>query len=158
MKLLLFFLSFLLGFSMSGQDLEIKITEVKNSIVIGDLAGNRDLAFGVKNVLEEVIQDAGHYLNPNSSNLLEVELLYFDVQKNSLQLAAYGKNIDIYQIIARGTYTAEGKKPKSAVAKGTAKSISTATLIIDQGGKFSQANVSTAIKKLCEDLIEKLKL
>ena len=50
------------------------------------------------------------------------------------------------------------KKERKAVAKGTAKSISTATLVIDQGGKFSQANVSTAIKKLCEDLIRKLKL
>ena len=51
-----------------------------------------------------------------------------------------------------------GKKKKSVVAKGTAKSISTATLAIDEGGKFSQANVSTAIKKLCEQLVQKLKL
>ena len=43
-------------------------------------------------------------------------------------------------------------------AKGQAKSISTATLVIDEGGKFSQANVSTAIKKLCEQLVTKLKI
>lgn len=156
MKLLLFLFSFLFSFSLIGQ--EIQIGNVKNSIVIGDLAGNRDLAFGVTNVLEELIQDYGYDLNPNSKNILEVELLYFDVQKNNVQLAAFAKNIDVYQIVARGTYTKEGKKPKRAVAKGTAKSISTATLIIDQGGKFSQANVSSAIKKLCEDLIKKLKL
>lgn len=156
MRILLFLLSFLFGFSAIGQ--ELQIVNVENSIVIGNLAGNRDLSFGVKSVLEEVIQDYGYDLNPNSHNLLEVELLYFDVKKNNVQLAAYAKNIEIYQIIARGVYTEEGKKPKKAVAKGTAKSISTATLIIDQGGKFSQANVSTAIKKLCEDLIRKLKL
>jgi len=155
MRILLFLLSFLFGFSAIGQ--ELQIVDVKNSIVLGDLAGNRDLAFGVKNVLEEVVQDYGYDLNPNSDNLLEVELLYFDVQKNSMQLAVYGKNIDVYQLIARGTYF-DGKKKRKAVAKGTAKSISTATLVIDQGGKFSQANVSTAIKKLCEDLIRKLKL
>lgn len=149
-------ISLLLSFTLNGQ--ELKIGDVKNSIVIGELAGNRDLAFGVKNVLEEVIQDAGYDLNPSSPNILEVELLYFDVQKNNLQLAAFAKNIDVYQIIARGVYTKAGKKPKKAVAKGTAKSVSTATLIIDQGGVFSQANVSTAIKKLCEDLINKLKL
>jgi len=74
-----------------------------------------------------------------------------------MQLAVYAKNIDVYQIVARGVYTV-GKKKRKAVAKGTAKSISTATLVIDQGGNFSQANVSTAIKKLCEDLIKKLKL
>lgn len=156
MRILLFLLSFLFGLTVTGQ--ELQIVDVKNNIVIGNLAGNRDLSFGVKSVLEEVIQDHGYDLNPNSHNLLEVELLYFDVKKNNVQLAAYAKNIDIYQIIARGVYSEEGKKPKKAVAKGTAKSISTATLIIDQGGKFSQANVSTAIKKLCEDLIRKLKL
>lgn len=156
MRLLLFLLSLLFSFSIFGQ--EIKIGDVSNNIELGNLAGNRDLAFGVKNVLEEVIQDYGYDLNPNSNNILEVELLYFDVQQNNFQIAAYGKNIDIYQIIARGVYSVDGKKKKKAVAKGTAKSISTATLIIDQGGKFSQANVSTAIKKLCEDLIRKLKL
>ena len=156
MRLLLFLLSLLFSFTVMGQ--ELKIGDVQNNIVLGDLAGNRDLAFGVKNVLEEVVQGYGYDLNPNSNNLLEIELLYFDIQKNNLQLAAYSKNIDIYQIIARGVYTREGKKPKKAVAKGTAKSISTATLILDQGGKFSQTNVSTAIKKLCEDLIRKLKL
>ena len=155
MIVLLFLLSFLFGVTVVAQ--ELQIVDVKNSIVIGDLAGNRDLAFGVKNVLEEVIQDYGYDLNPNSDNLLEVELLYFDVQKNNMQLAVYGKNIEVYQLIAQGVYF-DGKKKRKAVAKGTAKSISTATLVIDQGGKFSQANVSTAIKKLCEDLIRKLKL
>ena len=155
MRVITLCLSLLISFLSIGQ--ELNIGEVKNSIVLGDLVGNRDLAFGVKNVLEEVVQDYGYDLNPNSDNLLEVELLYFDVQKNSMQLAVYGKNIDVYQLIARGTYF-DGKKKRKAVAKGTAKSISTATLVIDQGGKFSQANVSTAIKKLCEDLIRKLKL
>lgn len=156
MRLLLFLLSLLFSYTVIGQ--ELKIGDVKNSIVIGDLAGNRDLSFGVRNVLEEVIQDYGYYLNPNSTNTLDVELLYFDVQKNNVQLAAFAKNIDVYSIVARGVYTKEGKRPKKAVAKGTAKSISTATLIIDQGGNFSQANVSTAIKKLCDDLVKKLKL
>ena len=156
MRLLLFLLSLLFSFSIFGP--EINIGDVSNNIELGNLAGNRDLAFGVKNVLEEVIQDHGYDLNPNSNNILEVELLYFDVQQNNFQIAAYGKNIDIYQIIARGVYSVEGKKKKKAIAKGTAKSISIATLIIDTGGKFSQANVSTAIKKLCEDLIRKLKL
>lgn len=155
MRLLLFLLSLLFSYTLIGQ--ELQIGDVQNNIVLGDLAGNRDLAFGVKNVLEEVVQDYGYDLNPNSNNLLEVELLFFDVQKNNMQLAVYAKNIDVYQIIARGVYT-DGKKKRKAVAKGTAKSISTATLVIDQGGKFSQANVSTAIKKLCEDLIRKLKL
>ena len=156
MKLLLFLLSFLFSFSATAQ--EIKIGDVTNKIQLGDLAGNRDLAFGVRNVLEEVIQDKGFDLNPNSSLEITVDLLYFDVKKNNIQLAVYSKNTDIYSIIARASLIKEGKKKKQITAKGQAKSISTATLVVDQGGKFSQANVSTAIKKLCEQLIYKLKL
>ena len=150
------FLSCLVGFLANGQ--EVHIGKVENKIVLGDLAGNRNFAFGVKNVLEEVAQDMGYDLNPNSSLEIQVELLFFDVKKNNVQLAIYSKNTDIYSIIARGTLLKDGKKKKHVLAKGQAKSISTATLIVDEGGEFSQANVSTAIKKLCEQLITKLKL
>ena len=156
MKLLLFLLSFLFGFSVVAQ--EVKIGNVTNKIQLGDFAGNRSLAFGVKNVLEEVVQDKGFDLNPNSPLQIDIELLFFDVQKNNVQLAVYTKNTDVYTLIARAILYKDGKKKKSVTAKGTAKSISTATLIIDEGGKFSQANVSTAIKKLCEQLTEKLKI
>lgn len=149
-------LIFLLGFLANSQ--EVSIGKIENKIVIGDLAGNRDLTFGVKNVLEEVIQDMGYDLNPTSPTQITIDLLFFDVKKNNVQLAVYSKNIDIYTIIARATLYKNGKKKKIATAKGQAKSISTATLVIDKGGKFSQANVSTAIKKLCEQLIYKLKL
>lgn len=156
MRLLLFLLSFLFGLCVTAQ--EVKIGSVENKIQLGDLVGNRDLAFGVKNVLEEVVQDYGLDLNPNSNLEITVDILFFDVQKNNVQLAIYQKNTDLYQIIARATLLKDGKKKKQVVAKGTAKSISTATLVIDEGGKFSQANVSTAIKKLCEQLVQKLKL
>ena len=156
MKLLLFLLSFLFSFSITAQ--EIKIGSIDNKIILGDLAGNRDLAFGVRNVLEEVVQDAGYDLNPNSSLEISVDILFFDVKKNNVQLAVYSKNTDIYTIIARTTLYKNGKKKKQVTAKGQAKSISSATLVVDEGGKFSQANVSTAIKKLCEQLITKLKL
>ena len=156
MKLLLFLLSFLFTNIVISQ--EVKIGKVENKIEIGDLAGNRDLAFGVTNVLEEVIQDIGYDLNPNSNLEITVDILFFDVKKNNVQLAVYSKNTDIYTIIARASLYKNGKKKKQVTAKGQAKSISTATLVVDEGGKFSQTNVSTAIKKLCEQLITKLKI
>tara|TARA_B100000497_G_scaffold115714_1_gene139480 strand:+ start:127 stop:597 length:471 start_codon:yes stop_codon:yes gene_type:complete len=156
MRLLLFLLSFLFGLTVTAQ--EIKIGSIDNKIILGDLAGNRDLAFGVQNVLEEVVQDAGYDLNPNSSLEITVDILFFDVKKNNVQLAVYSKNTDIYTIIARASLYKNGKKKKQVTAKGQAKSISSATLVVDEGGKFSQANVSTAIKKLCEQLITKLKI
>ena len=156
MKWTVIILSCLIGFLAQSQ--EINIGKVENKIVLGDLAGNRDLAFGVRNVLEEVVQDAGYDLNPNSTLEITIDILFFDVKKNNVQLAVYSKNTDIYTIIARASLYKNGKKKKQVTAKGQAKSISSATLVVDEGGKFSQANVSTAIKKLCEQLITKLKI
>ena len=152
----MFLLSFLFSFSIVAQ--EVKIGKVENKIILGQLAGNRDLSFGVQNVLEEVVQDAGYDLNPNSSLEITVDLLFFDVKKSNVQIAVYSKNTDVYTIIARATLIKNGKKKKQVTAKGQAKSISTATIVVDEGGQFSQANVSSAIKKLCEQLITKLKI
>ncbi len=156
MKLLLFLLSFLFTNIVIGQD--IKIGKVENKIEIGDLAGNRDLAFGVTNVLEEVIQDAGYDLNPNSNLEITVDILFFDVKKSNLQIAVYSKKTDTYMLAARATLYKDGKKKKKVTATGEAKSISTATLLVDEGGQFSQQNVSTRIKKVVEELVKKLKL
>ena len=157
MRLFFMFISLLVSLNTFAQDV-IKIGEVENFIKLGPYAGNRDLAFGIQNILEEVIQDKGYDLSPKSTTEIKVELLYFDVKKTNVQLAIYGKNTEATEIIAKAYLIVDGKKKKPVVAKGTAKSISTATLIIDQGGKFSQTDVSSALKKVCVELIEKLKL
>ena len=157
MRLICFIFALILGINVYSQE-TIHIQEVTNNIVMGPFAGNRDLAFGVQNILEEIIQDKDYYLDDNAPKSIKVELLYFDVKKNSLQLGAYGRKADITQIIAGARLIVDDEIVKEVVAKGTAKSISTATLIIDDGGKFSQAGVSSALKKVCEQLINKLKL
>ena len=157
MRLFFMFAALLLS-TFSFAQSEVTIGEVTNKIVLGPFAGNRDLAFGVKNILEEVIQDEGHYLSPNSDLVVEVELLYFDVKKTSMQMAVYNKTTDQTEIIAQAFLKENGKVKKKVTAKGTAKSSSVATLIIDKGGKFSQTDVSTSLKKVCEELIIKLKI
>ena len=154
---LLYILIFFLSINLYSQG-SIKIDEVKNNIVMGPQAGNRDLAFGVQNILEEVIQEKGYELDPNSTKVLKVELLYFDVKSTNMQLAVYGNTVDVTEIVAAAKLVLNGKELKTVVVKGQAKSISSATLIIDEGGKFSQTNVSSALKKVCEQIIEKLKL
>jgi uncharacterized lipoprotein YajG len=156
MKLLCFFALFL-SINLYSQE-TIKIEEVTNNIVMGPFAGNRNLAFGVKNILEEVIQDRDYYLDENSPKSIKVELLYFDVKKNNMQLAVYGRKVDVTMIAAGARLIIDGKVVKTVTVKESAKSISTSTLIIDDGGKFSQAGVSTALKKVCVQLIKKLKL
>lgn len=157
MKLFFMFGALLMS-TLSFAQSEVTIGQVTNSIVLGPFAGNRDLAFGVKNILEEVIQDEGYYLSPNSDFVVEVELLYFDVKKTSMQMAVYNKTTDQTEIIAQAFLKENGKVKKKVTAKGTAKSSSVATLIIDKGGKFSQTDVSTSLKKVCEELIIKLKI
>jgi uncharacterized lipoprotein YajG len=147
-------LALLICSSIYAQD--ISIASVKNNIQLGALANNRDLAFGIKNILEESLQQKGYDINPNANRSIEVEILYFDVKTNSMQLAIYSNTEEITEIIMQGRLLLDGKVIKKAVAKGQATSISASTLIIDKGGKFSQANVSSAIKKVCEQLIQKL--
>jgi uncharacterized lipoprotein YajG len=156
MKLLLFIGVFLMPVLSYSQD--FWIGDIENKTISGPAVGNRDLTFGVRNILEELLQDKGYDINPESNTKLSIEILYFDVQKTNVQLGTFGKNLDITEIIFRATLTKDGKQLKPIVAKGQAKSISTSTLIIDQGGKFSQANVSTALKKVCEEVLTKFEL
>lgn len=155
---LFFILTALITSTLTYSQSEVAIGDVNNKIALGPFTGNRNLAFGVKNILEEVIQDQGHYLNPNSDLVIEIDLLYFDVKKTSMQLGVYNKTTDQTEIIAQAFLKDKGKIKKKVTSKGTAKSTSVATLIIDKGGKFSQTDVSTALKKVCVELIEKLKL
>jgi uncharacterized lipoprotein YajG len=156
MKLLLFIGVFLMPVLSYSQD--FWIGDIENKTISGPAVGNRDLTFGVRNILEELLQDKGYDINPESTTKLSIEILYFDVQKTNVQLGTFGKNLDITEIIFRATLTKDGKQLKPIVAKGQAKSISTSTLIIDQGGKFSQANVSTALKKVCEEVLTKFEI
>ena len=157
LKLIVTLWLMLLSYNAYGQE-TIQIGEVNNKIQLGPFAGSRDLAFGVQSILEEVVQDKGYNLSYNAETQIQVDLLFFDVQKTKVQVAIYSKNTDEYQIIARASLIKNGKKKKQVTAKGTAKEISTATLIIDKGGQFSQTNVSTALKKVCVQIIDKLKL
>jgi uncharacterized lipoprotein YajG len=155
-KIVIFFLTFLC-LNIYSQNF-ISIGKIENNIILGPMAGNRNLAFGVKNILEEVLQDKDYYLSSDASTKIQIEFLYFDVKKNALQVGVYSKKADITQIIAKATKIKNNKIVKQITAKGTSKSITTSTLIISNDGRFSQTGVSTAIKKLCADIISKLKL
>lgn len=156
MKLLLFILLMFANSLAYSQD--IWVTDVKNLTISGPAVGNRNLTFGVRNILEEIIQDKDLILNPNSSTKLLIEIVYFDVKKTSMQLGAFGKKTNATEIIIKGVLAVNDVNIKTVIAKGQAKSISTATLIVDKGGKFSQSDVSTALKKVCEQLLNNLTL
>jgi hypothetical protein len=50
----------------------------------------------------------------------------------------------------------DGKKSKEIISEGSASEVSTSTLIIGNDGKFNQSSLSSAIKKTCINLLDKL--
>lgn len=155
MKFLFASLLLILSSTLYAQN-AVKVESVENKIEIGPHAGSRDLSFGVKNILEEIIQDKGFDLTPTATTTLHIELLYFDVKKVSMQIAVYGKTSDITEIIAKGTLYENGKKKKSVIVKEQAKTLVTSVVILDKGGKISDSDISAALKKTCEGIINQL--
>lgn len=146
----------LLFIPMLSYSQDYTIGEVKNSIRLGALAGNRKLEFGVKNIIEEVIQDKGFNLSPSSKNVIFVELIYMDVLLTKSNMSIFHKDDNSVVIRMKGYVVRDGVKSKEQVAEGQATEVSTSTLIISNEGKFNQQNLSSAIKKTSETLIIKL--
>ena len=69
----------LLTAPVDAQEKEIFVEKVTNSVVIGPVAGNRGLEFGVKNILEEFLLEKEYNLNPKSPAKLQVEIIFLDV-------------------------------------------------------------------------------
>jgi hypothetical protein len=132
---------------------EIKINDIKNSIQTGPLVGNRNIGFGMKNILEELVQDYDYNLNDKSDNVLVVELIYFDVKRTQSNIALYSKSSSQTEIIAVAKY-----KKKKVKVKGTSKDITTSLILLNEQGQFTQNSVSVTLKKLSENIIKKLKL
>jgi len=140
-----------------GTDDGIFVSSVKNKVVMGSLAGNRNLEFGVQNILDEfIVEEKDLVLNPYAIKTIEVEILYLDVLKTQSNLSVFHKNTDAVVIRMRGKLLNKGKVIKTVVVEESAEEVSMSTLLIDEGGKFNQQNLSTAIKKSCNSLINKL--
>ena len=134
----------------------IDISSVHNSVQIGALAGNRNLEFGVKGMLEEFVEEKDYLLNPYATKKLEVEILYLDVLKTQSNLSVFHKNSDAVVIRMRGKLINNGKVVKTVIVEESAEEVSMSTLLIDEGGKFNQMSLSSALKKTCNTLINKL--
>lgn len=139
----------------------VYISGVENKIKIGKLTNNRNLAFGCKNIFEEILQEKEFAIvgEPNSADLIfSAEILYFDVNKTKRNISVFHSDVEETLVIMRGTLTDKnGKKIKEAVAEESSSEISTSTFITDEGsGKINQQALSSAIKKTSESLINKI--
>ena len=134
----------------------IWVESVENKVKIGKLAGNRNLAFGVKNVLEEALQEKGLDLAPSATQRLKVEIIYLDVLTTKSNFSVFHKGEEEVVIRLKGTLYKDGKKDKEVIVEEGSAEISMSTLIIDEGGKFNQTSLSNALKKGSVKLITKL--
>ena len=132
------------------------VDAVENQVKIGKLAGNRNLAFGVKNILEEYIQEKGYDLSKDAQYHLKVNIVYLDVLSTKTNISVFHKGEEEVVVRLQGILYKEGKKEKEVVVEESSSEISMSTLIVDEGGKFNQTSLSNALKKASDKLITKL--
>jgi hypothetical protein len=132
------------------------VENVENQVKIGKLAGNRNLAFGVKNILEEYIQEKGYDLSQDAKYHLKVNIVYLDVLTTKTNISVFHKGEEEVVVRLQGILYKEGKKEKEVVVEESSSEISMSTLIVDEGGKFNQTSLSNALKKASDKLITKL--
>lgn len=135
---------------------KIDIISVTNKVAVGSLAGNRNLEFGVKNILEESLQDKDYELDKNASLKLAVEIIYLDVLKMQSSISIVHNNRESVVIRMRGFLYRDGKLEKKIIVEESADEVSMSAILIDEGGKFNQQNLSSALKKASNSLITKL--
>jgi hypothetical protein len=157
MKWLLILLFIMLSVSAKSQTL-LYLDSVENKIKIGKMAGNRNLAFGIKNILEEYLQEKEIDLTDKASQSLKVEIIFLDVLTTSGNLSVFHKSEAKVIIRLRGFIINRTNNQilKSTIAEQSASEISMSTLVVDTGGKLNQQNLSIAIKKSCDKLVTSL--
>jgi hypothetical protein len=134
----------------------IYVEKVTNKVVVGKLAGNRNLEFGVKNVLEEFLQEKGYNLSSDAENKLRVEIVYLDMLTTKKNVSVFHKDEQEVVIRLKGVLYKDGIKEKEVIVEESSSEISMSTLIVDEGGKFNQTSLSNALKKGCDKLVTKL--
>ena len=138
----------------------VYISGVENKIKIGKLTNNRNLAFGCKNIFEEILQEKDFVIVGDLSSaelIFSAEILYLDVNRTKRNISVFHSDVEETLVVIKGTLTDKtGKKIKEAVAEESSSEISTSTFITDEGsGKINQQALSSALKKTCESLINK---
>jgi hypothetical protein len=141
---------------MYNADEHIWVESVVNNVKIGKLAGNRNLEFGVKNMLEEYLQEKNYDLTPSAPNKLKVEIVYLDVLTTKKNVSVFHKNEEEVVIRMKGILYKDGKKEKEIIVEESSSEISMSTLIVDEGGQFNQTSLSNSLKKACDKLVTKI--
>jgi len=138
---------------------KISVNTVRNSVKMGPMTGNLNLTFGVKNIIQEVLQDKGYTLvNKEDADLfVDVEIVYMDQQKTASNVAIFHKDENAVVIRMLGKLIdKQGKVVKKELVTDESSEISTSTLLISESGEFNSTVMRNAIKKTCVQVVSKL--
>ena len=157
MRYVLVLLFTLLSVSAKSQT-SLHLDSVENKVKIGPMAGNRNIAFGVRNILEEYLQEKEIDISPKAAQSLKVEIIFLDVLTTKSNLSVFHKSEAQVIVRLKGSIInrTNNQLIKSSTAEQSASEISMSTLVVDAGGKLNQQNLSIAIKKSCDKLVTSL--
>jgi uncharacterized lipoprotein YajG len=148
----------LLGISSQAQN-KAALGTIVNNIKVGPLTGNKNLALGVKNVIQEALQDKGFALVDrfDADYVIDVEISYFDVEQTKQGVSVFHEDKNEVVIRMKGTLSdGFGKVLKTINTEDKSSEISTSTLLINEGGQFNSAVQRNAVKKACISVVTKL--
>jgi uncharacterized lipoprotein YajG len=138
---------------------KLYISSVNNLIKVGPLTNNTNLAFGVKNVLEEAVQDKGYSLVKDmwdADLVLNIDIIYFDIEKSKSNISVFHKDENAVVIRMRGQVTKDGQIIKNALVEDSSSEIVASTGLVATDGKFNSTVSRNAIKKTCVLVVSKL--
>lgn len=162
LKTSLLFLSFFFAsISYSANAQTVFVSGVENKIKIGKFTGNRNFAFGVKNIFQEILQDKNLDIvetQESADYVISAEILYFDVNRTKRNVSVFHSDVEETLVVIKGIIkNKEGKKIKEYVAEESSSEISTSTIITGEASEtVNQQALSSSIKKTCQTLINKL--
>ena len=144
--------------SLLAQNKNIYVDPVVNSVGVGPLTGNKNLAFGVKNIIVEAAQDKGYSLNSNrdNSSVLQIEVVYFDILNTNSSVSIFHKDENTVVVRLKGKLLVNNRVVKEYLSTEKSSEISVSTMIISEDGGFNQQSARNAIKKACIQLTDKL--
>jgi hypothetical protein len=159
--LLLFALFFIACVNSNAQtNPKIYVDTVINNIQMGSLSGNKNIAFGVKNMVQEIINEQDSFILVGSKDMsdysIRIELIFFDIVNTNSGFSIFHEDKSTTVIRMKGILYKGNKKIKQEFSEGKSTEISTSTIIVDEGGKFNQESASSAIKKTIITLINNL--
>ena len=104
----------LASFTQQESPKKVFIQSIENKIEIGELSNNRNLTFGVKNILLENLQEMNYDVTDSIKDadyVIKVELLYFDIIQTNSGVSVFHKDENETILRVKGyLYDKNGKK------------------------------------------------